>query len=209
LMDSPMPTQTSVLVVLLTLFVGELYAQDPDPETSRQRAAEQRRAEEVQKNIESSRKKMDGILNGNPLVTPSEIAEARRQTELLKLQPILKFNNALRTFDDSRHQLETALGLESSLKEPAKGLEKSSGIILRFVKDLHKRRARFNSAEFRAYKSSDLAWEVLTTSERIAPQLGELMEEKNAGQVDVRFLQALIKLEEDLLRLQWLVKHLN
>jgi hypothetical protein len=206
----------SIAALLLAV---TLRVQQPQDEESARRAAEaaarladlERQAAEEQRrrDLEEYNRRMQDLLTDTRETIATHVRYSEQQRERLRREQAAQFNRALVTFEMSRHQLLEALEFKTSLKEPAKSIEKSVGAILGFVRNLHKNRAQLDAAQFKGFTPVELGWEALTTAERVFPQLTSVVDSQNTQEVDIRFLQSLTKLEADLLRLQWMAKRLQ
>jgi hypothetical protein len=135
-------------------------------------------------------------------------AEAKRQ-ELIREDRYLRLRDALRNFQMAQQELGEALGFKAKLKTPAQKLEKSAKVFLGFFRNHGKNRPSFNSGEFKNLGQAELAWEALTTAERITPGLAAIVASEKQLAVDIQFLSLHSALETQLLRLEWMTRQLR
>jgi hypothetical protein len=214
-----MSLSRSIAVLLLGVTLHAQQEQSPEVEAAKRAAEEaaarreeaRRLAEEQQfkRELEENNRRMQELLADSREMIADKVRYSEAQREVFRREKEAQFNRALLAFEASRHRLLESLTSRTSLKEPAKSIEKSVGTILGFVKSLHKDRAQLDAAQLKGFTAVELGWEALTTAERVAPQLISVVDSQNAYRVDIRFLQSLTKLEGELLRLQWMARRLQ
>jgi hypothetical protein len=128
--------------------------------------------------------------------------------EVQRKQRFEDFQNALRDFATANTDFRESLGTKS-VKRQASTMAKSTGTFLDYIKLLIKERVKLDTSEFRDFSEKELAWEALTTAERILPHLQSLLVGEDQMTVDVRFLKSLAELQKDLLRLQWMARRIK
>lgn len=201
--------------VLLTAATG-LFAQSDEAEARRREAAaealreQQRRAEaeSLRRQREEANERMREFLRD----TSADIRKAAERSEQLReaerKQRAEKFRETLEEFAVATDDFREAMALQKSLKPPAGKLEKYVGTFLDLMKEMTDRPAKLDSSEFKDIKNK-LVWEALTTAERMLPQLQTVISIEGDKVVDVRFLDSLSSLQNDLLRLQWMTRRLK
>jgi hypothetical protein len=206
------------VVVALTfmLSTGALRAQQLDPDSLAQQRAQEARdaaqraaAEAEAARVRAAREKAaddrakDLMKYGQPNEALIERQERIRQAQFKK------FHTAFKEFLSARDELEQALGSKTSPKGSARKMEKSTNTFLDYVKLVEDSRPHMDFSEFKTFTPKDLSWETLTSAERIVPDLEAVLRRENSSTIDVRYLTAFSKLHKDLLRLQWLTRHLK
>jgi hypothetical protein len=178
-------------------------AAEAEREAARQRAAEERRIR--QRSIDAMREFLNET--GPDINRTSEEASVRRDFARRRRAGLME--DALRQISIGAEEFRQGLGFQNTLKGSAKKFAESSDVFLDVVRDHNKERPRFDSGEFKDFTASELAWEALTTAERILPHLGTLVRSERESSIDIRFIQTLPQLELDLRRLQWMARRLK
>jgi hypothetical protein len=133
-------------------------------------------------------------------------AQKERQAEILRRAEFQQFSEAFRTFELARNKFSEGIGSKTVPKDPVKAIQKSTDVFLDFIKRRSKLRGSMDAKQFKDYTALELRWEMLTTAERLTPQLETLLRSENANTVDVGLLMSMSKIEEQLLRLQWMTR---
>jgi len=208
-----------LLLALLTLCSVPAFAQDPADDAAErarqareqaQREAEQRRLDEqARKDREESAQRLrDFLKDSRDDINAANRKNERHREFLLGVQRE-EFSYALLEFEDATKELSQALGAKAKLKEPAKKIEKSSSVFLKYLKTVVRTPSRLDSSQFRDFTSKEMGWEALATAERVGPGLNALLTSEALGTFDVRLLESLTKLQAELLRLQFMAKKLR
>ena len=216
-----MPVCRSVLLfaLLMSCSVTALAQDDPNEAMERavrealeqaQREAEQRRRDEqARKDREESAKRMQDFLkDSRDDINAASKQKEWRQQSLLEVQRE-EFSYALIQFKDAREELKLALGAKAKLKEPARKIEKSTSVFLKYLKTVIRTPSRLDSSQFRNFTPKEMGSEALATAERIGPGLDELLRSETQGTFDIRLMDSLTKLQSDLSRLQFMAKKLQ
>jgi hypothetical protein len=180
------------ILVLPLCFSGAAFAQDQE--------AARREAERA------ARKEM---ATDNRAIVEAAHGGAERYREMLLRVEYEDLRQALRGYQAAREELAVALSFKTKLKEHARKIDKSAGVFVDFIKRRIEKRHRFEPTEFKDFTASELNWEALTTTERLAPDLAAVIQSQNASSVEVGFLLSLSKLEAELLRLKWMLGKLK
>ena len=180
-------------------------AAEAEREAARQRAAE----EEMRRIRERSIDAMREFLNetGPDINRTSEETSIRRDFARRRRASLME--DALHQISIAAEEFRQGLGFQTPLKGSAKKFDESSDVFLDVVRDHNKEHPRFDSGEFKGFTASELAWEALTTAERILPHLDTLVRSERESSIDIRFIQTLPQLELDLRRLQWMARRLK
>jgi hypothetical protein len=120
-----------------------------------------------------------------------------------------RFIAAFQQFQSASRELGQAVVFNKEVKAPAVKIDDSTKVFLDFLKSQNKTRAIFSPAELKNHKVQELALEALTTADRVTPSLGAVMDQQKSDAFDIQFLAAIPSLEMELLRLQWIVRHLK
>ena len=204
-------------ITLLLSFTGHAAPfQTNDPEAAQKAAEAARQAEEryrAERDAAAAARErqrtdaaMRDFLKDSREAIDAANVQKERQAQVLRRAELQQFSEAFRTFEHARDQFAEVISSKTIPKDSMKKIEKSTGVFLDFIKRRSKKRASMDVREFRDYTAVELRWEMLTTAERVSPQLKALLQSENADTVDVGFLMSLSKIEEQLLRLQWMTR---
>jgi hypothetical protein len=209
--------QQCLLLMLLFSLMGPaklITAQDEEAarraaEAEREAARERAAAEEMRRMQQRSIDAMREFLNdtGPDISRSSEDASIRRNYATRRRTRLME--EALHQISIAAEEFRQGLGFEIPLKGSAKKFDDSSDVFLDVVREHNKEHPRFDSGEFKDFTASELAWEALTTAERILPHLDTLVRSERESSIDIRFIQTLPQLELDLRRLQWMARRLK
>jgi flagellar biosynthesis GTPase FlhF len=180
-------------------------------EEAARKAEERRRAEEYaaeqarreQQRIESS---MRDFLKDSREIIGAANEQRERQAEILRRAEFRQFSEAFRTFELARNEFAEVIGSKAVPKDPVKAIQKSTDVFLDFIKRRGKLLGNMDTKHFKDYTALELRREMLTTAERLTPKLETLLRSENANTVDVSLLMSMSKIEEQLLRLQWMTR---
>jgi hypothetical protein len=202
------------LHLLMSLFIAMQTApqERPSPEAVRE-AYERQRAEAEGKRIADERaieiQKQRDAETKSPL-TAAQVRELeRKRQEVIRQKTSKDLRAAIKGFQSAHQELSEALGFKAKIRPSAEKLEKNTKVFLSFLQNKTKQRGRFDAAEFKDFKDSELAWETLTTAERLTPILAGLIANEEAEAVNIRSILSLPALEQELLRLQWMTRQLK
>jgi len=120
-----------------------------------------------------------------------------------------RFTEAFRQFQNAAGELGQAVALKKDLKAPAVKIDESTRVFLDVLKSQSKNRATFSPAELKNHKVQELAWEALTSADRVASSLAAGIEQEHRETFDIQLLASIPGLEVEILRLQWIVRHLK
>ncbi len=134
---------------------------------------------------------------------------ARRQQERSRRLLLYDFAQNLPKFAESISALEEALSSRSNVEKPAKAIDKQLAAFVRYVKFLNAQHPSFDASAFRGYSIEELQWEMLTSAEKLNPQLQKVIEAEFSDVIDRRYWDFLYQLESDLLRLKWLASRVK
>jgi len=119
----------------------------------------------------------------------------------------LEFRMAVPKFRAATEEYRWNMSMNGKLDKSLKNLEAQSDILLRYLNAAKMNHPRPDAQEFKGFSQSELAWETLSTAERIASflDLAVAVERKNV--VAAQTLEFLYTLNGELLRLKWLTAH--
>jgi hypothetical protein len=197
---------------------GIAFAQDDAAELQRKREAEEAARRELAQRQEAERIRVERERNDqlmkefltdtrDVIAKQYERSEALRQGQLQTQRAALV--RAFLDYKDATRNLRDAIVFNRELKAPARGIYKTSGVFLTFVRQANKQRPGFDPKQFKGFTPSQLGRETLTLAERLGPDFLSLIEKEADSTVDLSYLMSLSKLEVELMRLQWLSKNLK
>jgi len=119
----------------------------------------------------------------------------------------LEFRMAVPKFREATEEYRWNLSMNSKLDKSLKNIEGQADVLLRYLNAVKMNHPRPDAKEFKDFSQSELAWETLSTAERIASflDLAVAVERKNV--VAAQTLEFLYTLNGELLRLKWLTDH--
>jgi hypothetical protein len=119
----------------------------------------------------------------------------------------LEFRLAIPKFRAATEEYRWNLSMSSKLDKSLKNIEGQTEILLRYLNAAKMNHPRTDPQEFKDFSQTELAWETLSTAERIASflDLAVTVERKNV--VAAETLEFLYTLNGELLRLKWLTNH--
>jgi len=197
------------LFAVLLLSASFAFAQtSSDAETSKAREAEAAAAQQqIQAQIDQAQrlKGQDALrefLNEKGTrrnVEPGAAADLEAK--------FLEFRLAIPKFRTATDEYRWNLSMGGKLDKPLKSIESQTEVLLRYLSAAKMNHPRPDTQEFKDFSQSELAWETLSTAERIASflDLAVAVERKNV--VAAQTLEFLYTLNGELLRLKWLTDH--
>lgn len=111
--------------------------------------------------------------------------------------------------EDAAKELQAALTLDRNLKKPAKDISKHTDVILRYLKYKGRKPQTPDMKAFEALSGRALATEILASARRIDPQLRIVFENEMAETIPIDFPQTLGPLEQEVMRVKWMVSRLR
>jgi hypothetical protein len=111
--------------------------------------------------------------------------------------------------EDAARELQTALTLDRNLKKPAKDISKHTDVILRYLKYKGRKPQMPDMKPFERLSERALATEILASAQRIDPQLRVVFQNEMADTISIDFPQTLGPLEEEVMRVKWMVSRLK
>jgi hypothetical protein len=119
----------------------------------------------------------------------------------------LEFRMAVPKFRAATEDYRWNMSMNGKLDKSLKNLEAQSDVLLRYLNATKMNHPRPDAQEFKGFSQTELAWETLSTAERIASflDLAVVVERKNV--VAAQTLEFLYTLNGELLRLKWLTTH--
>jgi IS30 family transposase len=111
--------------------------------------------------------------------------------------------------EDAARELQTALTLDKNPKKPAKDISKHTDVILRYLKYKGRKPQTPDMKAFEQLSGKALAAEILASAQRIDPQLRIVFQNEMADTVPIDFPLTLGPLEQEVLRVKWMVSRLK
>jgi hypothetical protein len=119
----------------------------------------------------------------------------------------LEFRLAIPKFRAATDEYRWNLSMNTKLDKSLKSIEAQTEVLLRYLNAAKMNHPRPDTQEFKDFSQSELAWETLSTAERIASflDLAVAVERKNV--VATQTMEFLYTLSGELQRLKWLASH--
>jgi hypothetical protein len=218
-------SKASLVAMALFLFAGAspchatfLPGQDAEQQAAAaQRAAEEaarRRAEaaaaeEMKRNQQRAQEMMREFLTDSREIIAKANGQKEQQDAMLRRAEYERVILSFASFKTAYQQLAETISSPKLPKDHVKTIEKTTGALLDFVRRRIQLRGKLDAKEFKNYTAKELRWELLTTVERLSPQLEALLRVEQEDTVDVKMLMSLSNIEAQLLRLQWMTRNLK
>jgi len=119
----------------------------------------------------------------------------------------LEFRMAVPKFRTATEEYRWSLSINGKLEKELKNLEDQAEVLHRYLSAAKMNHPRPDTQEFKDFSQSELAWETLSTAERIASFLDLAVTVERSNIVAAQTLEFLYTLDGELLRLKWLTSH--
>ena len=205
-------------VMLIGLIATSLAGQDGADEQRRAQQAREEalRAQQERAAAEADRKQRELSIERMKEFQRDVAADIHREAdrserirEAQRKQRAADLQKSLVDFVAANEDFREAAGLHKPLKDVAKRLEKNTGLFLDYIRQVNDLRGKLNTSQFKGIEQDDLMREALATSERLEPQLMAIAQSEVDTTIDIKMLQSLSGVENDLLRLQWMSRRLK
>jgi hypothetical protein len=192
---------TLPVIVFPVLLLAPLSAFAQSEGEMRQAEADRARIElERNRDIER-RRTMDRLASSSAFGRPPGSGERQ------------KFLATVPEFREATAQFRDALGFALDTRKPIKVLEKLIGPLRDYFSGLKMKRDPVNLSEYKDLSATNLAWETLTTAERVdnSLQMASLIIEQSQrdGSIHIKSLEFFGEIHDDLNRLRWLADRMS
>jgi len=120
---------------------------------------------------------------------------------------LFEFQQAIPKFKTATDEYRRAIGLKEDLAKPLKEITSQTSVMLRYLKQAKIKHPGIDPLEFKDYKPVELAWETLSSAERIATFADLAVAVERQEVVSAKMLEFMYQLNGELHRLKWLASH--
>jgi len=197
-----------MVCVVFAFSIEGAFAQNDGSERVREQqrqAQEQERQQQDQEQQRWLQESRDQFVNDDRDLARKTLDSFARPVSRIErefMMAVPQFRQAVTTYRE-------AVGLEGSLKEPLKGIDRFVDLFKEYFKATHVDLPVLDKTEFNSFSKKDLVWETLTTAERVDGDLRlalkQLREANSTNTLSIETVIFMRDLHGEVLRLEMLL----
>ena len=197
-----------MVCVVFAFSIEGAFAQNDESERVREQqrqAQEQERQQQDQEQQRWLQESRDQFVNDDRDLARKTLDSFARPVSRIErefMMAVPQFRQAVTTYRE-------AVGLEGSLKEPLKGIDRFVDLFKEYFKATHVDLPVLDKTEFNSFSKKDLVWETLTTAERVDGDLRlalkQLREANSTNTLSIETVIFMRDLHGEVLRLEMLL----